>query len=156
MVFPQFYWEIVDINHYIGSRCTAWWFDFYISQNDHHKSLNSHHLIKIQEKEKKEYKEKEKNILVMRSFRIYSLKFFSNIYLFIYLFIILSFSRAAHMAYGGSQARGLMGPVDASLCHSHSNAGSKPCMQPTPQLTAMPDPLPTEWGQGSNPKPHGS
>ena len=27
----------------------------------------------------------------------------------------------------------------ASLCHSHSVVGSKLCLQPTPQLTAMPD-----------------
>ena len=39
------------------------------------------------------------------------------------------------MAYGGSQARGLIGAV-ASLCQGHSNSGSEPCLQPTPQLTA--------------------
>ena len=47
------------------------------------------------------------------------------------------FSRATPMAYGGSQARGLIG---AGLRHSHSNAGSKPCLRPTPQLMAMLDP----------------
>ena len=31
--------------------------------------------------------------------------------------------------------------------------GSKPHLQPTPQLKAMPDPWPTEWGQGFNPPP---
>ena len=31
-----------------------------------------------------------------------------------------------------------------------SNAGSKPCLQPTPQLTAMLDLWPSEWGQRSN------
>ena len=60
------------------------------------------------------------------------------------------------MAYGGSQARGQVGVTAAGLCHSHSKAGSKPCLQPTPQLTAMPDPQPTEQGQGSNPQPHSS
>ena len=35
------------------------------------------------------------------------------------------FFRAAPMAYEGSQARGLIGAVAASLCHSHSNAGSQ-------------------------------
>ena len=44
------------------------------------------------------------------------------------------------MAYGGSQARGQIGAVTASLHHSHSNVGYKPHLQPTPQLTAMPDP----------------
>ena len=50
------------------------------------------------------------------------------------------FSKAAPVAYGGSQARGLIRAVAASLCHSHSNAGSEPRLQPTPQLTATPDP----------------
>ena len=49
------------------------------------------------------------------------------------------FFRAASKAYGGSQARGLIGAVAASLDHSHSNAGSEPHLQPTPQLTATPD-----------------
>ena len=44
------------------------------------------------------------------------------IYLFIYLF---SLFRAALTAYGGSQARGLIGAA-AGLHHSHSNAGSEP------------------------------
>jgi len=55
-----------------------------------------------------------------------------------------------------SQARGLIGDVATSLCQSHSNMGSEPRLQPTPQLTAMLDPYPTEQGQGSNPQPHGS
>ena len=55
------------------------------------------------------------------------------------------------MAYKCYQTRGCM----ADLCHSHSNARIKPCLQPTPQLMAMPDPQPTEWGQGSNPHSHG-
>ena len=44
---------------------------------------------------------------------------------------------AAPAAYGGSQARGRIGA--AGLRQSHSNAGSEPCLQPTPQLTATPD-----------------
>ena len=52
----------------------------------------------------------------------------------------LVFSRAAPMAYGGSQARGLIGAAAASLHHSHSNARSEPRLQPTPQLTATRDP----------------
>ena len=38
------------------------------------------------------------------------------------------------MAYGGSQARGGIGAVATGLRHSHSNSGSKLCLQPTPQL----------------------
>ena len=59
------------------------------------------------------------------------------------------------MAYGGSQARGRTGAAAAGLCHSHSNVGSELHLRPTPQRTAMPDPEPTERGQGSNTRPHG-
>ena len=65
-------------------------------------------------------------------------------------------SWAAPTAYGGSQARGQIGAVATSLHQSHSNVGSEPHLQPTPQLTAMPHPKPTEQGQGWNPQPHGS
>ena len=51
---------------------------------------------------------------------------------------------------------GQTGAVATGLHHSHRNAVSKPHLQPTPQLTATPDPQPTEQGQGSNPQPHGS
>ena len=68
------------------------------------------------------------------------------IYLFIY-FCLFAFSRAAPAAYGGSQARGLIGAVASGLHHSHSNARSEPCLQPTPQLTATPDTQPTERSQ---------
>ena len=44
------------------------------------------------------------------------------------------------MAHGGSQARGPIGAVAASLRHSHGNARSELRLQPTLQLTAMPDP----------------
>ena len=59
--------------------------------------------------------------------------------LFIYLFIFGLF-RAVLAAHGGSQGRGRIGAAAASVCHSHCNARSKPCLQPTPQLMAMPDP----------------
>ena len=54
--------------------------------------------------------------------------------------VFLSFPRAAPTAHGGSQARGLIGAVAASLCHSHSNTGSEPHLQLTPQLMTTPDP----------------
>ena len=56
------------------------------------------------------------------------------------LFLPFAFSGAAPKAYGGSQARGVIGAVDFSLRQSHSNAGSEPRLQPIPQLTATPDP----------------
>ena len=45
--------------------------------------------------------------------------------LFVYLFIFV-FSKAAPVAYVGSQARGLIGAVASSLRRSHSNSGSDP------------------------------
>ena len=46
------------------------------------------------------------------------------------------------MAYGGPQFWGPIGATAAGL--HHSKAGSEPRQQPTPQLTATPDPQPTE------------
>ena len=60
-----------------------------------------------------------------------------NLSFFVCLFAI---SWAAPEAYGGSQARGLIGAVATGLRQSHSNVGSEPRLQPTPQLTATPDP----------------
>ena len=65
--------------------------------------------------------------------------FLGCLYIFLYFFL-----KAAPVAYGNSQARGLIGAVPAGHDHSHSNVGSKPHLQPTPQLTATPDPL-THW-----------
>ena len=41
-------------------------------------------------------------------------------------FVFFTFSRAAPAAYGGSQVRGQIGAVAASLHRNHSNAGSEP------------------------------
>ena len=80
--------------------------------------------------------------------------FFKFIYLFI--FCLFAFSWATPEVYGGSQVRGLIGAVATGLYQGHSNTGSEPYLQPTPQLTATPDPQPTKQGQASNPQPHGS
>ena len=58
---------------------------------------------------------------------------------YIILFFPLIF-RAAPAAYGSSQARCLIGAIADGLCLSHSNVGSEPHLQPTPDLTATPDP----------------
>ena len=73
---------------------------------------------------------REQDILVSIKIQVLGLLFF---------LVFLSF-RAAPAAYGGYQARGPIGTVATGLCHSYSNAGSKPCLQPTPQFTAMLDP----------------
>ena len=59
---------------------------------------------------------------------------------FLFVFGLFAISRAASAAYGGSQARGLIGATAAGLHQSHSNARSEPRLQPTAQLTASPDP----------------
>ena len=55
-------------------------------------------------------------------------------------FFAFCLSRAAPAAYGGSQARGLIGAVATGLGHSHDSARSEPSLRPTPRLTATPDP----------------
>ena len=59
---------------------------------------------------------------------------------FLSFFCLFAISWAAPTAYGGSQARGRIRAVATVLHQSHSNAGSEPRLQPTPQLTATPDP----------------
>ena len=41
--------------------------------------------------------------------------------------------RATPMVYGSFQARGLIRAAASILCHSHSNVGSKLCLQPPPR-----------------------
>jgi len=53
--------------------------------------------------------------------------------------LFFAISWAAPMAYGGSQVGGPIGAVATGLLQSHSNTGSEPRLQPTPQLTATPD-----------------
>ena len=65
--------------------------------------------------------------------------FLINFFFFLFCFVFLLF-RAAHVAYGGSQAMGLIRAVAASLHHSHSKARSEPHLPLTPQLMAMLDP----------------
>ena len=58
----------------------------------------------------------------------------------LFYFWLFIFSMAAPVAYGGSQARGLIGTVAPGLHQSHSNSGSELHLRPTPQLTATLDP----------------
>ena len=55
-------------------------------------------------------------------------------------FLPSSYFMAAFVAYGSSQAIGRIAAAAAGLYHSHSNVESEPCLQPRPQLVAMPDP----------------
>ena len=56
--------------------------------------------------------------------------------LFLIFEIFFLLFRAACAAYRSSQARGRIQAAAAGLHHSHSNARSKLCLWPTPQLTA--------------------
>ena len=81
---------------------------------------------------------------------IYIYKYLIYIYiyiniLFIYIYIYIYF-RVTLLAYGCSQARGPIGTVTASLCQSHSNGESKPCLWPTPQLNGNVRSL-THWAR---------
>ena len=55
-------------------------------------------------------------------------------------FFFFCLFKAAPEAHPSSQAGGLTGASAAGLRQSHSNARSEPRLQPTPQLTATPDP----------------
>ena len=58
-----------------------------------------------------------------------SIVYFQQVFLFLFFlfFLFLPFLGLLPAAYGGSQARGLIGAVAADLRHSHSKAGSEPC-----------------------------
>ena len=57
-------------------------------------------------------------------------------FLWFYFFFFFLY-RAVPMAYESSQCRSWSGTAAAGLCHSHSNAGSKPHLRSTLQLVAM-------------------
>ena len=65
---------------------------------------------------------------------------FRSSFLLLLLLSLFFFFKAALTAYGGSQARDGIGATAAGLHHSNRNARSKPCLPPTPQLTATPGP----------------
>ena len=62
------------------------------------------------------------------------------LFYFVLILLLLLLLSAAGVAYPSSQARGLIRAAPAGLRYSHSNTGSKPHLQSTPQLTATPDP----------------
>ena len=76
-------------------------------------------------------------------------------YFLIFLVFIFCLFRVTPTAYGSSQARIPTQAVATGLHHSHSDARSKLHLLPTPQLRAIPDPQPTERGQGLHLGPHG-
>jgi len=58
---------------------------------------------------------------------------------FFFFFGLFAISWTVPAAYGGSQARGLIGAVVSGLRQSHSNTGTELHLRPTPQLTATLD-----------------
>ena len=67
-------------------------------------------------------------------------------YFILFYFIFLLFFRAS-MAHGGSQARGWIRALAATLYYSHSNVGSELHLRLTPQLTAMPARSLARWAR---------
>ena len=65
--------------------------------------------------------------------------YFGRFVSFFFASCLFAISRAPSVAYGGSQARDRIGAVASDLRQSHSNAGSEPRLQPTPQLRVTPD-----------------
>ena len=61
-----------------------------------------------------------------------------------FLFVCLFWFLGPPSAYGSTQTRGPIGATAARLHHSHSDVGSEPLLQPTPQLMATPESQPTE------------
>ena len=81
------------------------------------------------------------NLNMLKEVSIYNNVCFFFLCLLSFFFFCLF--TAAPAAYGGSQARGLIGTVAAGLHHSHpshSNSRSEPHLWPTPELTATLDP----------------
>ena len=67
-------------------------------------------------------------------------KTFSLRIILFFIFFIFCLFGATPAAYEGSQARGQNRAIATGLRQSHSNMGSEPHLQPTPQLTTTPDP----------------
>ena len=67
------------------------------------------------------------------------------------LFFFFAISWTAPTAYGGSQARGRIGAAATDLRQSHSNAGSEPCLQPTPHGNTGYSPHCVRAGPGPSP-----
>jgi len=79
------------------------------------------------------------NVLVKKFFFFFLSFVFLSVVVVDVVVAVVAISWAAPAAYGGSQARGRIRAVATGLRQSHSNAGSEPRLQPTPQLTATPD-----------------
>ena len=66
--------------------------------------------------------------------------FLRSVSVFVFVFVFLPFLGLLPRHMEIPRLRGLIGAIATSLCQSHSNVGSKPRLQPTPQFTATPDP----------------
>ena len=76
---------------------------------------------------------------------------FSFFFFKIFIYFKIYF-RVTPAAYGSSQARGGIRAAAAGLNHNYSNTRSEPHLRPTPQHTAMPDPLTYLVKPGIEPK----
>ena len=63
-----------------------------------------------------------------------------GVFLVVFFFLAFWLFKAAPVAYGGSQARGLIEAVTVGQHQSHGNARFELHLRPTPELMAIPDP----------------
>ena len=97
-------------------------------------------IVKNNAKKRKMFESFIESVPLLKSLEVKSGFFVGVFCLFVCFVLSFCLFRATPAVYGGSQARGLIEAVAASLHHSHSNARSKLRLQPTPQLMATPDP----------------
>ena len=94
-------------------------------------------LPELTERSRETGKAKAASYLMNTSWKLNPLSRHGNSFFFFFFFLHFL---ADTVAYGDSQSRSPIGPMAAGLHHSHSNARFEPLLQPTPQLTATPDP----------------
>ena len=85
-------------------------------------------------------KQETKGYQIHKSYKYYYSLCTLNKLVFLLLFWSFCLFKAAPVAYGGSQARGVIRATAVSLRQSQSNARFEQHLRPTPQLTATPDP----------------
>ena len=97
--------------------------------------LHSEHILKVPELQPLPWQKWVQFLLILNEISPFRNSWVLNFRVLFYfsLFVFLG----SHVeAYGGSQARGRIGAVGARLHHSHSNTGSEPHLQSTPQFMA--------------------
>ena len=117
-------WLGLEVSFWLSEHSFTWWTrfsSFSLPQGETVKGKEYTTQLRTKSEKKRSYIILEDLVCLCLCFR-----------LFFFLFLFLFLFRASPVAYGGSQARGQMGAVAASLHHSHSNARFEPCLQSIP------------------------